>query len=270
MKKILTSALAFSVSFGLLTSMDLKDAQAAEKDYVRLSGKDRLDTAIQISKTGWPTGLTSSEKSVILARSDNPVDALSAASLAGVKDAPILLTNTNSLDSRVLSEINRLGAMKVYVLGSTGAISESVENTLKANNKSVTRLSGANRFDTAKKINEEAGTSKNTSAIVVNGDTVVDALSATSESAINKVPIYLTRTNNLPISLPSTVKNVVIYGSTGVVSSDVQNQLVKQGKTVKRIAGGDRFSTNVAALKASSIAFKKTILVRGTSVKTTS
>ncbi|MED4202125.1 cell wall-binding repeat-containing protein, partial [Priestia megaterium] len=90
------------------------------------------------------------------------------------------------------------------------------------------------------------GTSKNTSAIVVNGDTVVDALSATSESAINKVPIYLTRTNNLPISLPSTVKNVVIYGSTGVVSSDVQNQLVKQGKTVKRIAGGDRFSTNVA------------------------
>ncbi|WP_416435498.1 cell wall-binding repeat-containing protein, partial [Priestia megaterium] len=73
MKKILTSALAFSVSVGLLTSMDLKDAQAAEKDYVRLSGKDRLDTAIQISKTGWPTGLTSSEKSVILARSDNPV-----------------------------------------------------------------------------------------------------------------------------------------------------------------------------------------------------
>lgn len=270
MKKVLASALAFSVSFGLLTSMDLKDAQAAEKDYVRLSGKDRLDTAIQISKTGWPTGLTSSEKSVILARSDNPVDALSAASLAGVKDAPILLTNTNSLDSRVLSEINRLGATKVYVLGSTGAISESVENTLKANNKSVTRLSGANRFDTAKKINEEAGTSKNTSAIVVNGDTVVDALSATSESAINKVPIYLTRTNNLPISLPSTVKNVVIYGSTGVVSSDVQNQLIKQGKTVKRISGGDRFSTNVAALKASTISFKNTILVRGTSVKTTS
>ncbi|MED4213437.1 cell wall-binding repeat-containing protein, partial [Priestia megaterium] len=233
MKKIFTSALVLSVSFGLLNFLDTDNTQAAGKEYVRLAGTDRLDTSIQISKTGWPTGLTNSEKSVILARSDNPVDALSAASLAGVKDAPILLTNTNSLDSRVLSEINRLGATKVYVLGSTGAISQSVENTLKANNKSVTRLSGANRFDTAKKINEEAGTSKNTTAIVVNGDTVVDALSATSESAINKVPIYLTQTNNLPISLPSSVKDVVIYGSTGVVSSDVQNQLVKQGKTVK-------------------------------------
>ncbi|MED4202126.1 cell wall-binding repeat-containing protein, partial [Priestia megaterium] len=137
MKKILTSALVLSVSFGLLTFLDTDNTQAAGKEYVRLAGTDRLDTSIQISKTGWPTGLTSSEKAVILARSDNPVDALSAASLAGVKDAPILLTNTNSLDSRVLSEINRLGATKVYVLGSTGAISESVENTLKANNKSV-------------------------------------------------------------------------------------------------------------------------------------
>ncbi|MGG3186881.1 cell wall-binding repeat-containing protein [Priestia megaterium] len=270
MKKVLTSVMALSVSFGLFAFFDTDNTQAAGKEYVRLAGTDRLDTSIQISKTGWPTGLTSSEKAVILARSDNPVDALSAASLAGVKDAPILLTNTNSLDSRVLSEINRLEATKVYVLGSTGAISESVENTLKANKKSVTRISGINRFDTAKKINEEAGTSKSTTAIVVNGDTVVDALSATSESAINKVPIYLTRTNNLPVLLPSTVKNVVIYGSTGVVSSDVQDQLTKQGKTVKRIAGGDRFSTNVAALKASSITFKKTILVRGTSVKTTS
>ncbi|WP_416435539.1 cell wall-binding repeat-containing protein, partial [Priestia megaterium] len=73
MKKVLTLALVLSVSFGLLTFLGTDNAQAAGKEYVRLAGKDRLDTAIQISKTGWPTGLTSSEKSVILARSDNPV-----------------------------------------------------------------------------------------------------------------------------------------------------------------------------------------------------
>ncbi|TYR80442.1 DUF4309 domain-containing protein [Priestia megaterium] len=268
MKKILTSALAFSLALGGLAAVDTQKTEAANNSYVRLAGKDRLATAIEIAKKGWSTGLTHAEKSVILARSDNPVDALSAASLAGVKDAPILLTNSGSVDERVLAEIKRLGTKKVYVLGSASVVSDSIIATLKSKGLVVERVAGPTRFETAQKINEKAGTSKSTKAIVVNGDTVVDALSAISESANNNIPIYLTKTNRLPVALPTTVKEVVIYGSANVVSNDIQSQLTKQGKKVTRVAGPDRFSTNVAALKASKFAFKNTILVRGTSVKT--
>ncbi|MCL9637877.1 cell wall-binding repeat-containing protein [Bacillus zanthoxyli] len=258
---------AACISFGLWSAFGVQNTQAAEKDYVRLSGTDRLDTAVQISRTGWPTGLTSSEKSVILARADNPVDALSAASLAGAKDAPILLTYSGSLDNNVLDEMKRLGTKKIYVLGSSGAISQNVVATLVKNQLEVVRIDGADRFDTAKKINELSGASSSTTAIVVNGNTMVDALSATSESSINNIPIYLTTTNRLPISLPNTISKVIIYGSTGVVNADIESQLRAEGKVVTRINGADRYDTNVKALKASNISFKSTILARGISVK---
>lgn len=269
MKKLITFVLTFSLAFGLLAIIGSQGTQAAGKSYIRVAGNDRLGTAIQISKKGWPDGLNNPEKVVILARADNPVDALSAASLAGVKDAPILLTNPGYIDTKVIDEMKRLGAKKVYVLGSEAALSENIVTSLKKENLMIERIAGPTRFETAQQINEKAGTAKNSTAIIANGNTVVDALSATSEAAINGVPIYLTRKERLPLALPTTVKNVMIYGSESVVSKEVENQLIKQGKKVTRLAGPDRFSTNVSALKASKIKFKNTILVRGTSVKPT-
>lgn len=90
----------------------------------RISGDNRIETAIQISMYGWEQA-----ENVILARADNPADALSSASLSGALDAPILLTYPNNLSNSVLDEINRLGASTVYLLGGTGAISAEIEKS---------------------------------------------------------------------------------------------------------------------------------------------
>lgn len=267
MKKILVSTFVFLLALCTLGEINNDTAQAAENSYLRIEGKNRILTSIQVSKRGWPNGLTDGEKSVIIARSDIPADALSAASLSGVKDIPILLTDPKDVSGEVVQEVKRLGADKAYVLGSTSVISDATIEYLKYYaNVDIERVAGPTRFETAKKINEVAGTSQNEKAILVNGDTIVDALSAGSEAAINKTPIYLAKKDRLPVQLPSTVKEVVIYGSENVISKEIVSQLTKQKKKVTRVAGPDRYSTNVAALKSSNINFKNTILVRGTSV----
>lgn len=237
----------------------------ATGNYTRVSGSDRLSTAIEISKKGWPSGLEG-ERVVIVARADNPADALSAASLSGSKDAPILLTYSNTISSKVLDEIKRLSAVKVYVLGGEKAISNTVVNTLKSKGLEVVRISGSKRYQTASNINKVAGTDTNSRAIVASGTSVADALSASTDSAINGVPIYLVTKDTIPVNLPSNIKSVNIYGGLGVVSKTVEDLLKSKGISVKRYAGKDRYDTN--RLANANFQPNNAILVRGTSVST--
>ncbi len=248
----------------LLSLVPLTQVHAAP-DFERIAGTNRLETAIEVSKKGWPNGLDNTDKSVILARSDNPADALSAASLAGAKDAPILLTAPGHISNIVLEEMDRLGTEKVYVLGGKGAIQGEVVKTLNKHNYSTKRVHGTNRFETAAAINKEAGTSQSNRAIIANGNTMADALSASGEAAVNGVPIYLTKENKLPVSLPDTIKKVYIYGGPGVVSTQVEQNLKSDGFYVQRIAGPDRYITNLSVLYAQDYKADTFLLVRGTS-----
>ncbi|MGM7724649.1 cell wall-binding repeat-containing protein [Metabacillus sp. Hm71] len=263
MKKLLKIG-TLAVLTGSLLFSSVQETEATGS-YIRISGSDRLSTAIEISKKGWPSGLAG-ERVVILARADNPADALSAASLSGAKDAPILLTYTNTISTKVLDEIRRLNTLKVYVLGGEKAISNTVVNTLKSKGLEVERIYGSERYQTAYYINREAGTDTNTRAIVASGTSVADALSASTDSAINGVPIYLVTKDTIPVNIPSNIKSVNIYGGTGVVSKKVEDILRSKGISVKRYAGKDRYDTNRLAL--ANFQPNNAILVRGTSVST--
>jgi N-acetylmuramoyl-L-alanine amidase len=260
-KKVVYIALAFLVAF--VTSFIGGEQTKADQSTERISGSDRLDTAIEISKNGW-----NSSKTVILARADHPADALAASSLVATTNAPILLTESNRLDSRILTEIKRLKAEKVYILGGTQAIGKNVEKSLKdAGISSVSRVSGSTRFNTASEINKEAGLNQKDTAILVNGMTVADALSASSVAANKQLPIYLATTNKLEVQLPSSIKKVIIIGGTAAISSSVESQLKKSGIEVKRISGNDRFVTSVNVAKWAGLSGSSNLLVRGTSIK---
>lgn len=92
----------------------------------RVSGKDRIETAVNISKKYYK-----SAKTVIVVRDDLYPDSLTATVLAKQLNAPILLTKTNSLDLRVKEEIKRLGAKEVIIVGGEGTISKSLEKSLR-------------------------------------------------------------------------------------------------------------------------------------------
>lgn len=235
----------------------------------RIYGETRIHTAVEISKEGWPNGLSHSERAVIIARADNPADALSSGGLVGVKEAPILLTYPNRLDSSTLNEIKRLNAAKIYVLGGPAAISTAVEEQLKGLGITVERINGKDRFETAYNINQEADLLNSNEALVVNGLTVADALSASSISATKNIPIFLVRTDSVPISLPSSVEKVTILGGEKAVNNQVEQSIKSLGVATTRIYGATRYETNINAIKAVQPNQSAYLLVRGTSISQT-
>jgi hypothetical protein len=88
---------------------------------------------------------------VYIATGENFPDALGAAATAALGLGPVLLVQQNSVPAPTLTELNRLQPPKIVIVGGTAVISNGVEATLEALGwgPTVTRIAGANRYDTA-------------------------------------------------------------------------------------------------------------------------
>jgi hypothetical protein len=164
----------------------------------------------------------------------------------------VLLTQPTSLPASTASELARLGVSEVRVLGGSGAVSDSVVNSL-VSSYTVTRVAGADRFATAAEISKSQFSPGVAVAYVATGLNFPDALAGTPPAAVGG-PILLVQKSSIPGPTsselarlgPSTIK---ILGGTGVVDSSVQSALGAFASTVERLAGSDRFSTAAAISK---------------------
>ena len=216
----------------------------------RLGGTDRYSTSTAISREGWPSGADN----VVLAYAYNFPDALAAVPLAYSLNAPILLVDLNSIPSSVQYEIDRLHPKNIYILGSPGVISSQVETSLKSN-YNVIRLGGSDRFATCLAIAQQViKSSSSNTAVLTTAFDFPDALSISPTAALIGYPILFTTPNTLEPSIQSFIVNnginkIIIPGSVGAVSLNVENQLKNLGITVIRLDGNDRFSTCLSILK---------------------
>jgi putative cell wall-binding protein len=214
----------------------------------RISGKDRFETSIFVSQAGWPDNSTDY---VLLARSHDFADALAGVPLAYALNAPVLLTPVKTLYASTLSEIQRLGATNVILLGGTSAIGSEVEDLLEAQGLKVERVFGSNRYATAAAIANRLAqiTGSLTDAVIAVGSNFPDALSAASYAAYLGQPILLVHSTTLPASTENVlidlnIQNVVIAGGTSVVSNAVMDALPVPGKKT-RVSGSTRYATSV-------------------------
>lgn len=226
-------------------------AVAAIDGTTRLQGTSRIDTAVAISKQGWANG----SESVVLAYSKGYADALAGVPLASALDAPILLTGSGStIETSVLNEIRRLGAKKVYILGGTLVISDSIANSLSAN-YTVTRIAGSNRYETAVAIAKELRniTGKDfTTLYFASAVNFPDALSISPVAAIQGNPVlYAPATGALDSSTAAYIKalgcnSAVIVGGTLAISDNAKNSILANGVTsVTRLYGTSRYDTSL-------------------------
>ena len=168
----------------------------------------------------------------------------------------MLLTRATSLPGAVETELTRLGASEVYLLGGTGAVSSAVESRLNTlfGTSNVHRVYGSGRIQTAAAVAREADSLTGVAkmAFIANGYTYPDALSASPMAAHNVAPILLTRQNTLASTTSKAITDlgitdVVIVGGTGAVSSAVETQLrtlLGGSSHVKRIGGVSRYETS--------------------------
>jgi len=228
----------------------------------RVDGATRFLTAVAASEEAYPDGLAYDDsegfKTVIVATGRNWPDALGGAALAGVLDAPILLTEPGILPGDVALEIDRLKATRVIVLGGEAAVSSSVADQLLARPAvvQVDRLGGGNRYETAHMIAERvvelAGPAWDYTAFIATGENFPDALAASPIAAANGWPLYLVPQAGL---LPTTktamlddgVVTVNILGGTAVVTPGTEAELNTTfgDANVDRIDGENRYETAV-------------------------
>lgn len=222
----------------------------------RIYGNDRYLTSIKICESGW----VNSDYAVIV-NGENFPDALCSAPLAKLYDAPILLSRQASLNDAVASELGRLTVKQVFIIGGQGAISTNVENQLKAMNINVTRIAGVDRFETsigvANKMAEKKGEAS--SIFLVNGEdgNFADAISISTIAASKAIPIILSTKDVIPDCVKTylaklSITKSYLLGGLGVLSANIQSQV----SAPERIAGNDRFLTNLAVIKRFSADYK--------------
>ena len=196
-------------------------------------GANRYDTAAKIADN-----MGNYDTAILVNADKSLADGLSASSLAGKENAPILLVKKDSIPKETLSRLQKV--KKVYIIGGTAAVSSNVTNQLA--DKEITRIEGSNRIETSENVAKLVGNYDE--AFIVNGNKgEADAMSVASVAARDKAPIILTNGSSSTQTKKSGVKYFVV-GGEAVVS----NSLVNKFGAV-RLSGSDRYKTNRAVVQ---------------------
>lgn len=231
----------------------------------RISGPDRYQTAVRIMQnwitdepfaaydrdvfnTAWKDGAEGSYnpiEGVVLARGDDYADALAGVPLAYELGFPILLTQSNSLNTHVKASILAYAkefypflvdkSFTIVTLGGEAAVSSAVVNEIiyaletefAALDIRQRRIAGADRFATsvaiAKQLRTEQGENAKDTVVIANGRNFPDALAVAPYAAMNGYPILLTETNSVPAAVNTYLTTTTAAGgvANAVNSADV-------------------------------------------------
>ena len=221
-----------------------------------LTGSDRYETAVKISKEGWKNG---SDKVVII-NGDVSIDGIISTPLATTYNAPILLVEKNNVPNSVKSELKRLNPRDVIIIGDENAISKTTANQIKSTvNASQTRLNGSNRYETSLLIAKEIDKNHDVEKVYItnaNGGEV-DALTIAAKAGQDKQPIILTDKDSITDNTYKWLKsedlqNAYFIGGPQMISTNVINKvndITKDNVTNNRVYGADRHETNANVIK---------------------
>ena len=233
----------------------------ADFDFERLAGDNRYATSAEAAERFGSTN------TVVLASGEDGryPDALAASYLAGLRDAPVLLTRKDVTPDVVKKAIADSGAQNIVIVGGESAVSKTQEDEL-AQDYSVKRLAGDDRYGTATEIINEGGDAGTDTALLATGSNFPDALGGGPVAFAEQMPLAITKVDDMPDDVLEAIKaagitKVLVLGGQGAVSDAVVEELKKADITVeKRFAGADRAqtSTMVARYAIDTFGFDRT------------
>lgn len=216
---------------------------------------NRYSTAVGVSQRRFPK--KGSATQAFLASGTTFADALAAASLTGKDKAPLLLATKNILPDETAAELTRALAKdgQVKIIGGAEVIGPEVEEAIQNLGFKTVRIAGTSREGTAAKIASFLKTSR--SVFIVNRDAFPDAVSAGGPANKQQIPLLFTDTDSLNDITQRYLENhpqidtAYMIGGSSVISKQVEQELrgLSTLKTVTRLAGEQRYSTNLAVIK---------------------
>ena len=217
---------------------------------VRLAGADRYATAVQVSKRFFSAGTPVA----YVATGTNFPDALAAGPAAAKLGGPVLFVGRDTVPAVTRSELVRLNAGVIKVVGGPDVVSESVRASLAGLSAGgATRLTGPDRYQTAVAVSKDAFPAGATVAYVATGADFPDALSGGAAAGVESAPMLLTGPTQLPPAVSTELRRlapsrIMLLGDSGAVSDSVAAALGSIAP-VERIAGATRYDTAVAVSK---------------------
>lgn len=236
----------FIAPYAEITVNEKEKPEVKEED-VRVAGDTRYDTAYKNADAlKKQLGLEMFDSAVVACGTNYP-DALSAAYLAKVKNAPLLLSDVGEVQGTV--EYIRKNVTKgktVYLIGGRRVLPEEIK-TLLGSDYDVKRIEGADRFLTNLAVLKEANVN-NEEIMVCSGLGYADALSAAATGRpVLLVDDALTAEQKAFLDVINPAKFYIVGGKKAV-NDNVQASLSAM-KNTERIAGADRFDTAVQVAK---------------------
>ncbi|MCR5845824.1 MAG: cell wall-binding repeat-containing protein [bacterium] len=254
----ISDTLANEVSGSEAAPMKRATKSAATYKVATYSGKTRYDTSAQIARAAFPDGVAS--KTAILAGGDAWADALSASTLAGAIDCPILLTPTANLSAYTISALEALGIESVIIVGGEVAVSEDVVTEMEESSITVTRLCGETRYETCAAIYEyglEQGFWDGSQIIFASGGGFADALSISPVAFKEVIPIILTPKSGILDEVQTSLldadtafSKAIVVGGEAAVSKAIYDDLTDRleantgSADIVRLYGANRYVTS--------------------------
>lgn len=218
------------------------------------AANDPVDYSITLSQFIYhATKLGNRPNSVILADKDDYKFAIPAAALIHFPhNAPILLTDRNSLDNKVEVELRRLSPPdKVYFVGN---LSASVEQSVKTLALNTSRIQSSDPIDNAVKIYDLL--KKPMEIMIVSVDAFDESMLACAWAAHMGTPIIYTDKNSLPLKTIGLIKqnnitSIYVLGGGNSIAFDIVKEIksIKNTINVQRIQGSSVYETSVNFIK---------------------
>ena len=176
---------------------DQLETLLGDGNVTRLGGADRYEA----SRTIISSQFSGPVAQLYITTGRNFPDALSAGAAGATTGTPVLLVDglATSLDSATLSFIASLNPGEILIAGGPASVSPQIMTQLEGL-YTVTRLSGADRYQASIAINNEAFDTAST-AFIATGLKFPDALSGSSWAGVLSAPLYVTPATCVPAGL---------------------------------------------------------------------
>ena len=199
-------------------SVDKTKESLSQYNVRTIAGANRYETSAKIAQE--IIKLTGTKKAVI-ASGEVFADALTVAPLANKNNMPILLVQQDRIPEEAKEVLKQIE--EVIIVGGEKTISKDLENKL----PNPTRIAGANRYETAKKI-YEYGFKDRKEVNIANGTVPADSLVIGSIDC----PILLAEANEIPEATKqafedSKFEKVNVFGGENSISESVVKELIK-------------------------------------------
>jgi putative cell wall-binding protein len=200
------------------------------KKVERYSGGNRYDTALIVAQeidklNGFKA------KHVFVATGSSYPDALAISPYAAMKGYPILYASIADANNAITYGY-LASDMDVAILGGASTVTTDFENTIKTKVKSVSRISGGNRYETALSIAMTYQKDFLSNDIVLaTGTNFPDALSGGAFGGKKGLPLLLVNNNtSLPIAIETFIRTrnpskIYLLGGGSSVSEDIVKQI---------------------------------------------